>query len=218
MAGNAERNLRIAILARAPVAGAAKTRLIPILGPEGAARLQGRLIRRTVERSAAVRPARLELWCTPDTSHPIFARMRAEHGVRLRQQRGTGLGERLSHAARGDRGDAAPVLLVGTDWPALCAERLLEAAAVLASGSDAVVVPARDGGYVLLGLRRHAPGLFRAVDWGTERVYGQTVARLDELGWRWRALATARDLDLPADYRDAIRSHPELDVDAGGDD
>jgi glycosyltransferase A (GT-A) superfamily protein (DUF2064 family) len=89
-------------------------------------------------------------------------------------------------------------LLVGTDCPALTPRILRRAAAVLAR-ADAVFVPAEDGGYVLVGLRRFAPGVFVDIDWGTDRVWAQTRRRLQAQRLRWTGLPPLRDLDRPED-------------------
>jgi glycosyltransferase A (GT-A) superfamily protein (DUF2064 family) len=65
--------------------------------------------------------------------------------------------------------------------------------------TDAVLGPAEDGGYVLLGLRHAAPALFRDMPWGEESIAALTRERMRELGWRWRELPALRDLDRPED-------------------
>jgi glycosyltransferase A (GT-A) superfamily protein (DUF2064 family) len=62
-----------------------------------------------------------------------------------------------------------------------------------------VLGPARDGGYVLIGVRRVDPRWFEGVTWGTAAVYRQTVARLDASGASWQALAPLADIDRPED-------------------
>jgi hypothetical protein len=90
-------------------------------------------------------------------------------------------------------------LIIGTDCPVLTPALLREAAATL-NGHDAVVFPAEDGGYVLIGMRRPAPELFAGIEWSTERVMAQTRERLLSLGWSWTEPATLWDVDRPADY------------------
>jgi len=193
---------RIQLFAKAPLVGGAKTRLIPALGAAGAARLHERLLRETLARLAPARLAPVELWCAPDCDHPVFVELAARYALSLRQQHGDDLGEGLQHAAA-DALSFGPeaaemVLLVGCDCPDLDAGYAAEALEALAD-HDAVLGPAADGGYVLLGLRRTAPALFRAMPWGGERVAALTRARMRSLGWRWRELAVLRDLDRPED-------------------
>jgi uncharacterized protein len=191
----------ILVFARAPVPGAAKTRLIPLLGAAGAAALHARLIERALATARAAAPEIFELWCTPDAAHPFLQSAALAHGATLRIQQGSDLGERMAHALADAlrRGNVA--LCIGTDCPALTAQHLRDAAAALHDGNDAVFVPAEDGGYALVGLARDAPRLFRGIVWGGSQVMAETRTRLRELGLRWRELETLWDVDRPADYQ-----------------
>ena len=92
-------------------------------------------------------------------------------------------------------------IIGGTGLYALDADYLREAASALGR-HDAVIGPAVDGGYVLIGLRRRAPAaLFDGIDWSTSRVLAQTRERLGRLGLRWAELAPLHDIDEPADLR-----------------
>ena len=90
------------------------------------------------------------------------------------------------------------VILVGSDCPAIDRPVLSRAVRWLQQ-ADVVIGPAADGGYYLLGARRVDPGLFRGIDWGSERVLAQTEAQLAQAGYRWRRLETLRDIDRPED-------------------
>ncbi|MDD4881515.1 MAG: DUF2064 domain-containing protein, partial [Gallionellaceae bacterium] len=90
------------------------------------------------------------------------------------------------------------VLLIGTDCPAL-SERHLRAAAKTLDDHDAVLHPALDGGYVLLGLRAFHLGLFADIPWSTPAVADLTLARMRDLNWRVRVGETLPDIDEPAD-------------------
>ncbi len=92
-----------------------------------------------------------------------------------------------------------PVILVGTDCPELTAADLRRAARLLCGGCDAVLAPAEDGGYALIGLRKVSAELFSGIVWGGPDVYAQTAKKLARTGYRWRALRTVWDLDRPAD-------------------
>jgi len=186
---------RLLIFAKAPLPGLAKTRLIPALGAAGAAALQQRLIRRTLA-TAAQSGLATELWCHPDCAQPFFAACAGEVTVELRSQQGADLGERMHHAfVTAD----APALLIGTDCPALSAQDLCAAAAALNADHDAVLGPAADGGYYLIGLRRPLAELFRDMPWGTDAVLARTRQRLHAAGLRWQELPTHHDIDTPTD-------------------
>ena len=188
----------IAILAKAPVAGLAKTRLIPSLGAGGAARLQAMLTERAVRTALGAGLGPVTLWCAPDCADSAFTDLATRYGIALRPQVGAGLGERMAtavatHAPRG------PVLVIGTDCPALTSTHLREAVAPLAAGTDAVLIPAEDGGYVLIGLVTPQPALFQGVAWGTDQVLDQTRTRLRAAGLRWVEGPLLWDVDRPAD-------------------
>ena len=186
---------------RAPIPGAAKRRLIPALGPEGAAELQRRMTRRIVAEAVAADVGDVSLWCTPDCSHPSFAELAVHYPtIRLRDQEGCGLGERMCNAFREILRSRSFALLAGSDCPALGANRLRLAVEWLARrAADAVIAPALDGGYVLVGLRRVDASLFDDMPWGTDRVLTETRRRMSVLGWKCREFEPLPDIDRPAD-------------------
>lgn len=196
-----ETKIEIAILARAPVAGAAKTRLIPLLGPQGAARLHECLALRMIA-AAAASGLPTTLWGAPDASHPFFAEAARQYGVALRAQPAGDLGARMAHVFAQRR---APTLLVGTDCPTidaallgLCAEALRDV--------DAVFLPAEDGGYGLVGLQAPQPALFEGIAWGSESVMAQTRAKAHALGLACAEPAIVWDVDRPEDVERLRRS------------
>ena len=187
---------RIAVFARAPVPGAVKTRLVPLLGADGAARLHAGLVRHALATAREAHPATLQLWCTPDAAHPFFAECAERFSCELRVQRGEDLGERMAHAFASE----APLVLIGADCPPLRASHLEHAWRALLS-ADAVLAPAQDGGYVLVGLARPAPMLFEGIDWGGAGVMRETRRRIAAAGLRCVELETLWDVDRPEDYR-----------------
>ena len=188
--------IAIAVLAKAPLPGFAKTRLIPALGAEGAALLQARLVEHSVAIACAARIGPVTLWGAPDESHPLFQAIGARLGVTLARQDGGDLGERmLAAVAAADM----PVLVIGTDCPALTSDHLRTAADILRSGADAAIIPAEDGGYALIGLRAPARTLFSEMHWSVPSVMEETRRRLRDLGMRWQEPVTLWDLDLPED-------------------
>lgn len=188
----------IAILAKAPLPGLAKTRLIPRLGAEGAAALQRWLLQRAVATAVVADVGPVTLWCAPDPWHPDFAVAGAFGAVALRRQPAGDLGARMLAAVAASPA-AAGTLVIGTDCPVLTPGRLRQAAGHLRD-NEATVIPAEDGGYVLIGARRPEPRLFAGVDWGSERVMAQTRERLATLAWRWQEGAALWDVDRPDDF------------------
>lgn len=190
--------LAIAVFVRAPAAGAAKTRLIPALGAAGAARLQRRMAVHALEVAQRVETGPVAIWAAPDAEHRFFRAVQRHCVVGVHAQAGADLGERMAAAFAAQAG---PLLLIGSDCPALQPAHLAAAAKILLdeNGKDAVFIPAEDGGYVLVGLRRPQPPLFQGVDWGSERVMAQTRQRLAGLGLRWAELPCLWDVDRPED-------------------
>jgi len=194
-----EANTIIVVFAKAPEPGAVKTRLIPALGAVAAAELQRRLAQRALEASLASGIGPVELWCTPDAGHSFFLDCARRYSVVLAVQGAGDLGERMQRAFDASLGARERVLLIGSDIPAMTAQYLRDADAALAAGCDAVLGPAEDGGYVLIGLRRSAPHLFAGMRWGGSDVCEQTRARLEQLGLRYRELPALWDVDRPED-------------------
>lgn len=191
----------IAILARAPVAGAAKTRLIPRLGAEGAARLHEALALRALNEARAS-GMKVTLWCAPDCDHPFFVHAAREYGVALKIQPDAGLGARMARPFVETR---TPLLLMGTDCPPIDAALLRGCARALAR-VDAVFLPAEDGGYGLVGLNAPQPALFAPMEWGGARVMEETRARARARGLRVAEPATVWDVDRPEDVDRLERS------------
>jgi rSAM/selenodomain-associated transferase 1 len=186
---------KIALFARYPTPGEAKTRLIPALGAEGAARVHRRLVERTIVtiRESGVPFA---LWFT-GASRAEFAAWLGED-VELVEQGEGDLGERLSRVP-------VPAILLGADVPGLSAQCLRQAVQGL-KANDVVVGPAFDGGYYLLGFNRPVPFLFSDMAWGGEAVFEETMARLGDHGLGALKLEALGDCDRPED----LELHPEL--------
>jgi len=200
--------VRVVVLARAPIPGRTNSRLVPRLGRWGAARLQARLTERTLRTARAARLGPIELHGAPRAGLPFFLRCARRFGASLHVQRGRDLGERMQHAAAQALRRARAAILIGTDCPMLSVRDLRAAARALQGGVDAVLVPAEDGGYALIGLRRADPRAFRDIAWGSGTVYAVTRARSAALGWRVRVQRTVWDLDRPEDLtrRIALRA------------
>jgi uncharacterized protein len=188
----------VIVMAKAPLAGYAKTRLIPALGADGAARLATRLLQHAVEQALAAALGPVELCCAPDHHHPAFNSLCATSGLVWSDQGDGDLGARMARAFERRLAVGSPVLMIGTDAPALDAALLRHAAAALAD-TDAVFVPAFDGGYALIGLRRPAPALFERMTWSVSSVMAQTRERLASAGLRHTELPALADIDEAAD-------------------
>ncbi|MBR0568909.1 TIGR04282 family arsenosugar biosynthesis glycosyltransferase [Azoarcus sp. L1K30] len=190
----------IIIFAKAPVAGFAKTRLNPVLGAHGAARLAQRMLLHTVAHAMAAQTGTVELCVTPSPADPAWHALSLPAALRWSAQGEGDLGARMARAARRVLDAGQPVLLIGTDCPTLDAT-VLRAAAQALHAHDAVLGPSADGGYVLLGLKRFDAALFDDIPWSTSAVAGMTLARMARAGWRVHQSAPAHDIDLPEDLQ-----------------
>jgi hypothetical protein len=207
----------VAIFARAPVAGHAKTRLIPRLGSQGAARFQAALISDTLRKVARLRrwvQPYLFLAASPITlgrsqaeailhEQPLAVAGNSEFSV-IRQQ-GKDLGERLENAFRRLLRLHPSCVVIGTDSPLLPARILRQALRELRA-CESVLGPCPDGGYYLIALRRPVdPGrlqsIFRRVRWSTAFAFSDTLRNLLQQGLSCSVLEACADVDLPRDLQ-----------------
>jgi len=192
---------RLLVFAKEPVPGQVKTRLAAALGPPAAAAVYTELAERTLAAAVAARAAgvvgTVELWCDPAIDRPAFVAWRERYDLALHAQRGADLGARMHGALAAALAQGAPALLVGTDCPGIDVAYLAQAAAMLA-GNDAVLGPADDGGYVLIGMRRDLD-LFTGIAWSTATVIADTRARLATLRATFAELPPLWDVDTSAD-------------------
>lgn len=187
---------RIIIFAKAPVPGRVKTRLVPALGEEGAARLARRMLRDTIREAKRVGMAEVELSADPEPSHEDWQDLLP--AMTLTTQGPGDLGERLARAAERVVTGGQRVVFIGTDCPAMNERRLRQACWELES-HDAVIHPTFDGGYALLGLANFDASIFSGIEWSTPSVARATMARIAALGWSLHIAETLQDVDEPAD-------------------
>lgn len=187
----------IGVFTRAPVAGATKTRLIPLLGAAGAARAHRQLLDIALRAAVEACPGGVTVFVAgemPALALPMRAQVDGDLGARM-QAALESLWERHEQA-----------LVIGSDCAVLTAGVLHEAARALHT-HDLVFVPAEDGGYVLVGARRGTPRLaevFRDVPWSSAAVMAVTRQRVRDAGLRHAELATLWDVDEPADWQRAV--------------
>lgn len=190
--------VRIVIFAKAPQPGLAKSRLIPVLGSDGAAALARRFLAQTLDVALAASVGKVELCVTPAMTDPIWQSLGIPAAVQLTDQGEGDLGERMARASRRVTGSGEAVLLIGTDCPELGA-RELQVAAKSLQQCDATLFPTADGGYALLGVNQFHPSLFSDIAWSTETVFFETLGRLGNLGWSVHSHPRLHDIDVPAD-------------------
>jgi rSAM/selenodomain-associated transferase 1 len=186
------------LFAKAPVAGAVKTRLIPLIGADAAARLHQRMVVRLLEILTEAEVGPVELCCAPDSTHAFFAACRQRFGVTLTEQGEGDLGERMRHAFDHALTSAQCALIVGADCPSITVADVQDAVKQLAC-HDAALIPADDGGYVLIGARRTHRDMFNDIEWGAATVLAAQRRCFNALGWRWHEGEPRWDIDRPED-------------------
>lgn len=188
--------LQLQIFAKAPIPGRSKTRLIPALGAEGAARLQQRMTGQMVKEAVAADLGEVALYCALDCEHPSFSALQQRYAISRHPQRGGDIGVRMSVAIEAGLQHHDGVILMGSDCPQITRTLLQQVAEALQSHA-VVMVPARDGGYVLVAMSHPLPALFEGVEWGSGRVMAQSAAALQRLGVDWMRLPPLVDVDRP---------------------
>jgi len=201
------REIPICIFAKPPVPGEVKTRLIPSLGAEGAARLASAMFLdawHTVESYTGVRPV---LATTREEGHPIHINA----GDVWLQGEGD-LGARIERIMTRGAVDAPAVIAIGADSPGFTAAHL-HAALKAIRINDAVIGPSFDGGFYLLGLQRCPHGLMDSLSWSTSGTLRALRNRLEEHAFKIAALEPLFDVDTPGDLHlldEHLRSHPDV--------
>lgn len=185
----------ILIFARAPVPGTVKTRLAADIGNVAATDVYRQCLRATVTMVAGAQLAPAALQVTPDTRHPMLLSLASDHGIGLKTQQGADLGERMFGALQAALRCHDFAVLIGTDCPVMTMDYLDQACRALRSGTDIVLGPAEDGGYVLLGARVADERMFTDIPWGSHDVLALTRERLKLVGMRHAELAPLWDID-----------------------
>jgi uncharacterized protein len=189
----------VAIMAKASVAGTVKTRLVPPLTHEEAAELNTCClsdIAANIMEAAGRAPIQGFAAYHPLGSERFFEDLLPD-GFELLPPKEPTIGRSLFHAAQDLLGAGyGSICLVNADSPTLPTDLLIETVRHLRDPGDRVVLgPAADGGYYLIGLKQFHRRLFEEIDWSTERVYRQTIARAGEIGLAVAALPEWYDVD-----------------------
>ncbi|GAA4104221.1 TIGR04282 family arsenosugar biosynthesis glycosyltransferase [Zhongshania borealis] len=197
--------ITIQLFAKAPLAGLAKTRLIPALGETGAAALAKQMLQHTMAECAQAAAQQsdgyqlnIELWATPAPGTEAWGAISIPEPLQVYSQAEGDLGTRMATAVQQGLSHAAGVILLGSDCPAISAASLHWAAKALLK-YDSCMFPTFDGGYALLGLRRYSPRLFADIAWSTATVASETRSRLTECGMSLLEHSKVHDIDETAD-------------------
>lgn len=189
----------ILIFAKFPAYGMAKTRLQPALGIEGAAKMARQLLLHSIEQAIATGFA-VEMCVSPAPTDPCWQTLDLPQSLQWSAQAEGDLGRRMLSASQNALKRFDNVLLTGSDCPDLTSEQMQSAAQQLEQ-YDTAMIPAFDGGYVLLGLTQTDAHLFSNIIWSTSSVATVTQQRIKTLGWLLAKLDPLADIDEPEDLQ-----------------
>lgn len=188
--------IRLILLTRYPVAGQAKTRLIPAIGPDGAAKIHKLLAQKSVTTIVHTvknrNDARFILSYT-GAHKKDFQNWLGDDDIDFENQTTGDLTDRLLALL-----NPAPVIFFGSDTPDLNPAHVADAIDALNS-HDVVIGPALDGGYYLIGMKKAYESLLRDMQWSSDQVLPTTLARCGQMGLNVHMLEPLSDCDLPED-------------------
>ncbi|MCG3842712.1 TIGR04282 family arsenosugar biosynthesis glycosyltransferase [Psychrobacter sp. Ps1] len=189
----------IILFAKYPARNKAKTRLQPALGIDGAARMARQLLLHSITQAIDT-GFPVELCVSPAPTDPCWQALNLPNPLRWSTQADGDLGLRMLIASQQALQRFDKVVLIGTDCPSLTTERIQKAVQQL-NQHDAVMIPATDGGYVLLGFRQVDDSLFSDIVWSTVSVAAVTKQRMVALGWTLALFDPLHDIDEPTDLK-----------------
>jgi len=197
---------KLLIFTKSPVLGEVKTRLQPDYSLEESLKIHKKLLLNTLELTKKLDGIDVDLCCTPDRNTSFFLNCENNFPIQLSNQEGVDLGERMAFSLSVTLQTYEKVVVIGTDCPDID-EGYIQQAFDALSDVDAVIGPAADGGYVLLGLKQFSPNIFKDISWSKDSVFKQTQDALNHLGWSLHKLETKYDVDRPEDlyrYKDLL--------------
>ena len=197
---------KLLIFTKSPILGEVKTRLQPDYTPEQSLVVHKSLMLKTLELTKKLKDFDIELCCAPDRNTSFFLGCEKDFPISLSNQEGADLGERMAFSFSISLQTYEKVVVIGTDCPDIDTDYITQAFTAL-DESDAVIGPASDGGYVLLGLSKFSIEIFTDISWGSDKVFSQTKQALEKLPWSFKELGIMHDLDRPEDllrYQDLL--------------
>lgn len=191
----------ILLYAKAPVEGEVNTRLIPDIGVKLATELQQELIQDRLSMLTADRLCDVRLMCSPDQHAEYFIQCAGQYPVALFAQMGEDLGERMYSGISEALRSYKYCIVIGTDAPSLGTDIIRQVLGKMHAGADVVIVPAEDGGYVLIAMRQAYGFLFQGINWGSAEVMQQTRDSLNREKVSFEELGACWDVDRLEDYQ-----------------
>ncbi|MDT8282324.1 MAG: TIGR04282 family arsenosugar biosynthesis glycosyltransferase [Gammaproteobacteria bacterium] len=191
----------ILLYAKAPHKGKVNTRLIPDIGVEAATKLQDDLIHHRLSMLGKAQLCDVRLMCLPDHQDDYFVQRKKQYDIDLFDQRGNDLGERMSNGVTDALQQYRHCIVIGTDAPALDEKLITQVIDRLFSKEQVVLVPAEDGGYVLIAMSSAHACVFQDVNWGSNKVMQQTIKKLSANNISYETLPICWDIDTVEDYQ-----------------
>ncbi|MFV2059820.1 MAG: TIGR04282 family arsenosugar biosynthesis glycosyltransferase [Gammaproteobacteria bacterium] len=189
------------IFTKNPEPGKTKTRLIPAIGETGAFEAHVKLLKHTVTITSEIKNIDFILYTTTTHSNEIIVNLAKEHNLTIEIQKGNNLGDRMYQASDENLSTYSHCIIIGVDCPELTADYLLNARKALSSGYDAVIGPAHDGGYVLIGFNKSVKTIFTNIAWGENTVLKSTLDNFEKLNIKYKKLPTLHDVDTQEDLQ-----------------
>lgn len=198
-------NAAILQFLKSPESDRVKTRLWPTIGEENARLLHKKLASLVANHLGNMKHVDRYLWSTQ--LGDFAERLALTYEMTHRQQVGESLGERLSFAVKSSFPRHKKVLVIGSDCPFI-GEDYMNAAIHALDSQDVVLGPAKDGGYVLIGMNKYHSQFFEHISWGSEHVLSQTLEKTVALNLTYTLLPVLNDIDVASDL--ALLKHTQL--------
>jgi len=189
------------VFTKNPEPGKTKTRLIPAIGVNGAYKVHIQLLKHTLNITSKIKDIDFQLHHTSVHNNQWLTSLAKENNLSTKIQNGNNLGERMYRATQLCLKKYSHCLIIGTDCPELTEQYLVEANQQLTSGYDAVIGPAYDGGYVLIGLNNTRKEIFSDINWGKSTVFTSTITIFNKLNLKYKILSTLHDVDTKEDLQ-----------------
>ncbi len=202
----------VLIFSKAPVSGEVKTRLAKDIGSEAALNVYKAMLKTICQKLSCSSTNEIVWDCylsaSKDLDHPFFSELISDYGLNTHLQSGGDLGKKMQTAMSDLLNHYEKVVIVGGDAISISAE-MIEAVFQALDHSDVSLVPAQDGGYIAIAVKKTHPEMFQNIEWGTEQVLTQQLACFEAIDWHCWMSEHLWDLDELEDLQ-RVKAMPEL--------
>ena len=201
------------LFARLPILGKVKTRLRDALPETKILALYEAMFKRVASLLDESNLAQVQLWLDTDSASENEFVLDLPESFKMNEQVGRDLGEKMNFAINESLAskNSKCALLIGSDCPAITYDYLNKALRLLSGGTELVLGPAEDGGYVLIGVNKSYPELFQGIKWGGDEVLEKTIQKAKKIGVDYVCLESLWDVDRPDDLGRLSELEPNLD-------